>query len=178
MMATLIIVLFALAFLHFIYEGIVAPSVRMTLRYRLYALRDEIRALKAVHGDDVPDELYCHMESSLNGTIKHLHQIDAGLAYRAWNAMDGDEELRARVERLEVLFSECRAEVTRRIREQHREKILYALLLNLGAWGLYLTPVVLVAIAYSGIASTVKKVLLLPEGDLDKIAPTDRFAST
>ncbi len=39
-------ILFWLAILHFIYEGIILPSIRLNLRYKLFVLRDELRSLR------------------------------------------------------------------------------------------------------------------------------------
>jgi hypothetical protein len=177
-MATLILVLFALAGLHFIYEGIIAPSIRMGLRYRLFAMRDELRRLKFDHGERLDNELYRHVESSINATIKHLHQIDAGLAYSAWDAFGRDAELMARVERVEALYESCKIDDMRTVRDEHRRTIGLALLTNVGAWGLYLSPFALILLASSSLALTVKRVLTLPEGDVDKLVPPDhRYAS-
>lgn len=176
-MANLVLVLFALALFHFIYDGIIAPSIRMNLRYRLFKLRDELRALKSLRGAEIDTELYEFAEGSLNSTVKYLHRIDAGMAFSAWNAIQHDEGLRNRSEHINQLFDACSVEEVKKIRHKTLEVINYALLTNLGAWGLYLTPVALALLAYSGIASAVKKALSLPETDVDRIIPTDRYVN-
>jgi hypothetical protein len=48
--------MFFLALAHFIYESILAPSWRLSLRFRLFSLRDEVRALEADCRDGLDDE--------------------------------------------------------------------------------------------------------------------------
>jgi len=52
-----IIVLAGLAVYHFVYEGILAPSFRLKLRFELFELRDELRKLKISHAEDLRDEI-------------------------------------------------------------------------------------------------------------------------
>ena len=46
MTAILFLFLIVLAFLHFIYEGIVAPTLRTGLNYKMHALRDRLWHLR------------------------------------------------------------------------------------------------------------------------------------
>lgn len=45
-MATALFILFIFAIYHFVYESIIAPNVRLELRFELFKLRDELRNIK------------------------------------------------------------------------------------------------------------------------------------
>jgi hypothetical protein len=66
-MITAIVILISLAALHFVYESILAPSLRLSLRFTLFALRDEVRQLK----------IDCASSLSDNGTraISHARRL-------------------------------------------------------------------------------------------------------
>lgn len=51
-MSTAIIIFGTLCFSYFIYEGIVAPSLRLHQRFRLFALRDELREVRRANLKD------------------------------------------------------------------------------------------------------------------------------
>ena len=52
-MATLIVVLAVLGLVHWVYEGTVAPSLRLSLKFDLFAIRDEARRLERASEDPV-----------------------------------------------------------------------------------------------------------------------------
>ncbi len=74
-------ILLALAIIHFIYEGIIAPSMRLHYRYRLFTLRDELRFLKATHKDELPDEVFILLQNILNNSITLLHRVNFVAVY-------------------------------------------------------------------------------------------------
>jgi hypothetical protein len=58
-MTTAIIIFLALTVFHFVYESILAPSFRLSLRFRLFVLGDEVRKLKIECAESLNDELLC-----------------------------------------------------------------------------------------------------------------------
>jgi hypothetical protein len=66
-MTIAIIVLMALAVFHFVYESIWAPSFRLSLRFRLFVMRDEVRQLKIECAETLGDEHFvCAVDSRLD----------------------------------------------------------------------------------------------------------------
>src|ERR1035441_10315344 len=66
------------ALLHFIWEGILAPSLRHNIRLDLFALRDNLRRLK-INNPELPNDAFNTVQDGLNGAIKHLSDIDIPL---------------------------------------------------------------------------------------------------
>ena len=170
-MALLFVILAALAFTHFLYEGILAPSLRFELRLKLFALRDELRDLKLKLGDDLSDEVFRDLQNSINGAVMRLNQIDLGLLKTAREAFERDEKLRRRVERRIAMLEACPIEEVRIIRSRHFQLLDYALLINSGGWIPYLIPIVFGFIFADNAKTLVKTVFSLPENDLNRIVP-------
>ncbi|MGH8330614.1 MAG: hypothetical protein ACRER3_22985, partial [Pseudomonas fluorescens] len=55
-----------LAFVHFVFESILAPSFRLKLRFEIFALRDELRLLKIECESSLHDKHFEYLQSSLN----------------------------------------------------------------------------------------------------------------
>jgi hypothetical protein len=75
-MTILLSVMMLLTLAHFIYESIVAPSLRLKIRYDLFALRDELRFLKIKRGSSLDDKHYVYLQDSINTMISHLARYD------------------------------------------------------------------------------------------------------
>jgi hypothetical protein len=78
-MTTAIIVLLALAVFHFVHESILAPSFRLSLRFRLFVLRDEVRQLKIECAESLNDEHFVFLQDSINGLISIRYGISVWL---------------------------------------------------------------------------------------------------
>jgi hypothetical protein len=74
LMATLIIILFIVASIHFLYESTILPSIRVGLRFDLFELRDRLRNL--LDTKKIDSDKYRHLQSSINATIDSLHSLD------------------------------------------------------------------------------------------------------
>jgi hypothetical protein len=68
-MITAILYLIALAALHFVYESILAPSFRLSLRFKLFVLRDEVRQLKIDCASSLNDRHFDFLQDSINNLI-------------------------------------------------------------------------------------------------------------
>lgn len=171
MMSTFFIALAALAAIHFIYESILAPSLRFELRLKLFALRDELRILKQKHAEAVSDEIFRDLQGSLNATISRLNLIDVTILKTAHERFENDEKLRRKSERFDQLISDCAVPEVETIRQKHLKLIGRALLINTGGWFVYLIPI-FIAIFYAGrVMAQLKPVFALPENDINKIVP-------
>jgi hypothetical protein len=83
MMTTLFLIFVALVVLHFIIEGIIAPSERSKVRLELFALRDRVRHTKIDNPVEFDDELYDHMQEHVNRSIHLLHNYNLAGVFRA-----------------------------------------------------------------------------------------------
>jgi hypothetical protein len=76
MVKLLIEILMILAVAHFIYNGIILPMIRFSLRVHLFKLRDQLRNLKIRYDVEISDEVFNLVQASINNTTKLLPQAD------------------------------------------------------------------------------------------------------
>lgn len=140
-MNALIIIGGVLAMLHFIYEGIVMPSIRLSIRHRFFALRDQLRDLKFEHGDDIGDYVFNMIDEGLSNNISNLHNINFYVIGKINNHIDADESLRSFIVGRMKLIEDCKVDEVKKITSKSRQYLLNAALVNSGAWFVYLLPI-------------------------------------
>src|SRR5262245_37669523 len=131
--------MFFLSVLHFVYEMIVAPSLRMAARYRLFALRDELRTLKA--SGALEEQHFRYLQDSLNALIRALDAFNLSLLIRWEHLLRRDTAFRARVEERLKVLDECSNTAALRIRAESVRIALEGFVINCGGGLLYLAPV-------------------------------------
>ena len=171
MMAFLFIALVILTFIHFVYEGILAPSFRARLRHEFFKLRDDLRDLKLVHQNELNDELFRDLQEDINGAVVRLNQIDFGFLKKLNDAYERDQNLQNRAAKRNAMFDACPLDQVKQIRTRFFRLLDLALLINSGGWFPYLVPIALCLVFAGTAKSAVKKVFSLPESDLNRIAP-------
>src|SRR5688572_28045975 len=97
-MSYLIVTLFLLAIFQWVYESILAPSFRLDLRLRLFALRDELSDLKASSGRPPGDEQSFALLDSMNNLIAGLERFDIAMLAAVEREVRRSPELLARAE--------------------------------------------------------------------------------
>ena len=97
MMAVFILIILGLAIVHFVYEGLVLPTFRLHLRYRLFALRDRLRQLKTKEDNQLDADSYRYLQEALNVMIAFLYRFDfwAALEANSWFRKHPDLQKRA-----------------------------------------------------------------------------------
>jgi hypothetical protein len=176
MIALVVVILFVFAFLaltHFVYEGIIAPSLRAALRLKLFALRDRLRLLKMQQGEHLSDEVFLDLQSSINFAVARLKQIDLRLLKHLNDVLESDEKLRKRVERRIAMFEACPIEELHQIRRGYFDALDNVVLMNSAGWFPYFVPVFIGFLLKDSIQAVVKKVFSLPDNEIEKIAPPD-----
>jgi len=171
MMALLFIALAILTFIHFVYEGILAPSFRAKLRLDFFKLRDDLRDLKIARKNELSDEVFRDLQDGINGAVVRLNQIDFGLLKKAHDAFERDEKLQKSVARRNAMFDACAVGEVKEIRQRYFELLDRALMINSGGWFPYLVPIALALIFADTARNSIKNVFTLPENDLNRIAP-------
>ena len=95
MLSWFVVFMFVAVMCHFIYEGIVAPSLRMNLRYRLFAIRDELRELISEKDTDVPIQAFKTFQDDINHSVSNLGSFHVSTLFQVRRAMKLDKELEA-----------------------------------------------------------------------------------
>lgn len=174
MIATFLLLFFAaIALTHFVYEGILAPSFRASYRLKLFALRDRLRKLKMEERENLSDEVFFDLQSSINFAVGRLQQIDLHLVKNATDAFERDEKLREQVKQRVAMFEACPIPELHHIRLEYFNALDNVVLVNSGAWIPYLIPVVVGFALKTSVQSAIKNVFSLPDNEIAKIAPPD-----
>lgn len=145
--------------------------MRLELRYEAFKMRDKLRRLKIEHGDQVSDELFSVLQRSLNNEIALLHRANISSFYYASKKLKYSENVQKEIERIEGLLSDCEVAEVHEIREKGVLNIASAFVVNSGGWLIYILPIALVASGYNSIMSLAKRLMGLPETDIDNMFP-------
>lgn len=183
-MALSFFVIFILALIHFIYEAIVLPSYRLQLRYKLFALRDELRFLKIDHGSNISKQEFEIASSTVNTPINHLALFKLSLFYSARQTMNSDKEFKTLLDEREEVLDNSKIERLKEICNEATLISLKALTANSGMVLFYLFPLVLVIYVirralsvYSNFVDSIKKLTLTSDDEFKQfLNPSDRAA--
>lgn len=166
----ILLVLFVATF-HFVYEAIVAPSLRLKLRNKLFSLRDELRSLKIAGISKEDEQAFWLVHEGINAYINRLPNLTVYGRHKAMAAYREDAELRARVEkRLEVL-NNCRNQTITNVLERVALVVEEAFLVNMGGTFVYIVPAALVAVTLGSLKRLAKSLVLTPEKDTPRVVP-------
>ncbi len=172
-MATLIIVFIALVIIHFIYDGIILPSVRFKFRLRIFEIRDELRSLKITHSNDLSDELYHDLHESINISIRFLHQMDLKTLFWANRYVKNHHDVVADIiSRRNSLLEECKLGEINNLTSELYKNVGYALIFNNGVLLVLLSPFAIPLIfamsLFSEIKSLIRMLVSIPENEIEK----------
>ena len=159
-----------LATFHFVYEGMIAPSLLMVLKFRVFRLRDRLRMLAAGPTPSIaPEDFKLHQES-INNVINLLPYITPIVMYKAKKTLENKklllERSKKRVERLE----KCSCEEAVHIYHEANRSLLAALGVNAGGWLLYVLPLVLGILLINEIKGYIQDLITLPGSDLEQFS--------
>jgi hypothetical protein len=166
-----------LTLFHFFYESILAPSLRLQLRFRLFRLRDELRGLK-IERDELSDRHFRYLQDSINTLIRNLSRFDVVTLIRLEAKLRRNPRIRERSEARCAALDECDLADVRVIRRKCNEMGVAALAVNSGGWVIYILPLVFLLIGFSALKRRITAVLSLSEKDFAKMAPRDLAASS
>lgn len=170
-MEYMIIIFLALAIFHLIYESIIAPSIRAKLSFELFAARDEARLLKIQHADKLECKHFEYLQSSINILLKSLHNFDVITLIMAMNAIKHDKDLQEHIKKRLAIFEDCTMPDAIAIRKKTLAIASKIIVVNNGAWLIYLIPIFIGIAFYNATLESIKEVFSLSEKDFHKVAP-------
>lgn len=160
MMEYLVILLIVLAFLHFIYEGIIAPSLRLSLRNELFEIRDTLRRENERGLSPADHEAFKIVHDGVSSFLNRVPQMTIHRMVMIKNLYTQDEALRKRAEERIRKINECGNTPIKEALKDANCVLDKALLVNMGAWFLYLVPLL---VLMAMLQSVVKKASDLTE---------------
>lgn len=185
-MTILFLIFVVVVVLHFVIEGIIAPSERNKIRLELFTLRDEVRRTKIEAGREFNDELYDHMESHVNKSIRLLHNYNIVGLFQAIRESRKDSDMFKKAKQRTARFYELLGQSSiPRVDAMHVRNLIYTLkgsFFNSLGWLPYLTlpllmilGVILVTRMYGKVRRwcgfAITSILELPERTFDRLFP-------
>ena len=166
------------AVLHFFVEAILVPSWRLQLRYRLFELRDRLRALEVE--DRYPGatvrQVCQRLESSINTAISLVPKIGPRLIYEFQQRLASDDGLRRTIdERIAYVENNAPAEV-RALNAEVARILRDACAANTAGWVVYVFPALLALLFYDSVAKRTSELSALSDSETERLVP-DIFAT-
>ena len=153
------------------WEGIIAPSIRLEIRYELFKMRDAIRRLKIEYGDQFSNELFDTLQHTINNEIGLLHHATIGDFYKAYKKYGNKEQLPAEIEKLEQLIKDCPISEVRDIWTRSVAALVIAFIVNTGGWLIYIVPIIITLVSLNSIRKLAKILIGLSTNDVNKLFP-------
>ena len=168
-MSYLIAALIVIAILHLLFESIIAPSVRMKLRFELFSLRDDLRRLKADRDPSVSNRQFECLQESINVLIGVLHRFDGATLVAVEYELRRNPLLRTQVDARARILDGCTSRRARAIRARSVQLATAALAVNSGGWLIYVLPLLLLVVGYSRVRQLIASALTLSESYLVRV---------
>ena len=177
-MDTFLFVLGIFAVLHFFVEAILVPSWRLHLRYRLFELRDRLRALEGA--DRYPSttvrQVFQRVESSINTAISLIPKIGPHLIYELQQRLASDDDLRKTIdERIAYIEKNAPAEV-KALNAEVARILRDACAANTAGWVVYVFPALLALLFYDRVRERISELSALSDSETEHLVP-DIFAT-
>ena len=129
-MITLFFIVLCLAVIHFIYDGIILPSIRLHLQNRIFALRDEIRWIKITRPELINEELFKYLQNAINNTINFLPSITLSSFIFIMRTFKKNPELYERAEKITNFIDKNSTSEIKNIVKRVQKIFRYAFLAN------------------------------------------------
>ena len=163
------IILCALAAWHFLADGILAPTLRMSLRNKLFAQRDQIRyILCSAKLSKAELRAAKHVEDSICNFINSLHRINLITVYRFNQFVKENPKVKTYIKQdYSELVSDSSEEIKKVIINVGK---IYsdAMFINSVGWFIYLIPIVVGMASVEIIRDTGKRLVITPIKDINK----------
>ncbi|MFC4309592.1 hypothetical protein ACFPN2_10925 [Steroidobacter flavus] len=175
-----ILILMAAAILHFVYESIIAPSLRLELRLDLLRLRDEVRLLKiensraAGEGAEFVDRHLRVLQDSIDSLAGMLFKFDLVTVCAISDRIDRDVELKRRVAARARILDNCVLPGVLAIRREQLRIAAKALAVNSGPMLLGCAVPASLFVGYQTVRNKIKSSLTVPGTDLKPFMPDER----
>lgn len=177
-MAIFLIILMAIAMMHFIYDGILLPSIRQHNRNKLFELRDRLRndALNGLNKNDL--EAFNMLHDGINNLVNKLPMLTVSVYVEIEMASKNDAKFNERIEKRRAVMENCSSDEIKAVRDEINEILIKSLIANTGGWMIYMIPIALVFGFWKRLINDCKKLLAIPNNEINRIIPdSDRYVS-
>jgi len=171
-MAILILLILAIAAYHFIYDGIILPSIRQNSRNKLYQLRDELRweMIEGIDNNDIPAFNLVH--DSLNVFVNRLPMITLSMQKQFHTDLQNNETLQKTINKRKKTIEDCSNSKIKQIVLDINDILEATYIANAGGWFIYILPIALTASLLEKIEEDAKELSFAPKHEVYRIIPT------
>lgn len=169
-----IMILAAGAVLHFVYESIVAPSLRLELRLALIRLANEVRRLKiqnsaaADEQSEIVERQLDELQDSIDSLACILFKFDLVTIHAISKEIDRDAGLKRRVEARARILDDCVLPEVQALRREQIRIATKALAVNSGPMLLWSAVPASLFIGYHAVFNKIMNSLTVPAPDLKR----------
>lgn len=168
-MAIALFIFFMLVLWHIVYDLLILPNVRLTQRYKLFKLRDDLRNLKAQEESHVSDEVFLYVDEMISATIRMMPLYSIVTLIEVMINFSKDPENEKEYQANMMLLENCRVVKVKEIYIGCCKIGYEAFLLNSGGWFAYIIPIIAVAFLSRKIAELMKKIVVMPEASVNQL---------
>jgi hypothetical protein len=170
-MATILIAIAAISVFHMLYERAIAPTLRMSLRHRLFSLRDEVRAMQATGVAAEDEEALWYVHEGINHFLDRLQCLSIQSRFLAERAYQTEAVLRARVDSRIAQMTRCKDPNVQRVFRDASRIVRMAFVVNMGGWLIYLVPLLVLVFTVGKLTKVASFLILAPGPDALRFLP-------
>ncbi len=143
-MTILLLIFVVLALVHLIYETIIAPTLRLRMKYRFFELRDRTVRLRLDEPEALPASLHDDLFDAIDGAMRYISGLSVVSMLRFPMIPD---KVRRRADERARAFDTSESADVRRIASDLRSYLLLVLFIN--SLGLIITVVPIMAFFFT-----------------------------
>lgn len=174
-MKYLILFLVIVSAWHFIYDGIIAPSIRLHLRNKLFILRDELRLAKIDGISSQDEDAFWFVHEGINNFINRLPNLtiekarSIALSYR-----QNEHHSRLLDEHIFAVENASDSRITGIFRKTN-SVIEATFITNMGGWFIYLIPIAIIFSFMTRLSNLASILLVASKKDIERLLPQNTF---
>ena len=169
-MTYVILLVLALAFWHWLYESVLAPSFRQVMKLELRALQTELARLEGRSADPRCREAFQALSDTLGTLSLFMGRLDVVTLAAVEIEIRRNPVLRELAESRASLFQSGGVELLRDLRNRSLRLAAWAVAVNSGAWCVFIIPLALARTGMRGARRLVAAALVLSRSDLGRLA--------
>lgn len=163
------IVLACLAAFHLLYEGIIAPELRMCVRNDLFEVRDSLRAIKCQDKGSIDDESFDIVHDAVNRFTHRVKDFTIFVVAQMRLLRVHDPETYEKVRKRSERLAQVPSEDFRRLLKRTDRILVHAMLINSGGWSIYIVPIAIGMSALARLSKIAMAAIALPGNLFDGI---------
>lgn len=171
MIAVFIIVTLFISILHFIYDGIILPSIRQNYRNELFALRDELRWIMIEGIDNTDIAAFNLVHDAINSFANRLPLLTMSVQKSFQIDMQNNVRLREIIKKRREIIHNCNNDDIKRIVNDVNLILEKTYISNAGGWFIYIIPIAITAVVFKKIAVISAQLTIAPPQEVHRILP-------